>query len=461
MQTNTIMKKSTLLMLALSCMAALFFSSCNKNQPDEPKDGEARYSILVYGHAGGHMDRLMEGVWERLKPQMTNKDVRISFLYKYGKASPDAEWDARYAQPGALLDFELTNTTNLDSLRYTSTTTGWEDFELYDPELLKIAINDMKKTMPAQNYILLIWGHGAAYDPVSDYPKELRDGRNKAPQGVLYDEWLPLDTTGNNVQAMSMYELSEAIASSDIPHLKAIFFHNCLLGNMETLDQIYEKADYLFSSMHLLVSTGTPVEALVKSLYASKDFEKAGIAALSMMEPQWSSFYKEEGNLNGDFNFIKSSEFPVLDPVFARLSKRLIELYPTRKEAIDRALDNTYKPVDQMHFYDALDYANKLAKETNDAELKTIAADLKNAFDKIWIKRLTVNNRTSETRNPAEFALSVYMTNKTEYEAKVGSYQYTLQQAYEYSRFGKQSQWGNWIHTNTHTPQGNPYGAEM
>ena len=213
--------------------------------------------------------------------------------------------------------------------------------------------------------------------------------------------------------------------------------------------------------MHLLVSDGTPVEALVKSLYASKDFEKAGIAALSMMESKWSSLYKEEGNLNGDFNFIKSSEFPVLDPVFARLSKRLIELYPTRKEAIDRALDNTYKPVDQMHFYDALDYANKLAKETDDAELKTIAADLKNAFDKIWIKRLTVNNRTSETRNPAEFTLSVYMTNKTEYEAKVGSYQYTLQQAYEYSRFGKQSQWGNWIHTNTHTPQGNPYGAEM
>jgi len=33
--------------------------------------------------------------------------------------------------------------------------------------------------------------------------------------------------------------------------------------------------------------------------------------------------------------------------------------------------------------------------------------------------------------------------------------------AYEYSRFHKKTGWGNWINTNTHTPQGNPTGQVL
>lgn len=443
--------------LSMFAIATWMMTSCQgTNTPEDPEDGVARYSILVYGNAGGHMDFIMEGLWERLKPQMKSKQVRISFLYKYGKA-PEEGQKQKYAAPGTLMDFELTSTTNLDSLRYTSATTGWEDFAMYDPECLKISIDEMKKNMPAHNYILLIWGHGAGFDPNADYPKDLRNGGpKKAREGVLYDEWLPTDTLGN-AEALTMFELREAIAQSQVPHFKAIYFHNCLLGNMETLDEIYDKADYLFSSMHLLASDGWMVETLVQALYANTDFEKAGKAALTTMENHWKELYSAQGvAMNGDFNFIKSSEFAVLDPVFTRLSKRLVELYPTQSEAIDRAMDKAYKPAVRTNFYDALDYANKLAAETNDAELKAIATDMKAAFEKIFLKRLGVFNK-EDARVP-EYTLSVYVIDKEMYNKQVGTYSYTTKQAYEYSRFHQQTLWGNWLNTNTYMSTVSPCG---
>ena len=432
----------------------LGMNACKGTDP-QPTEKKARYTILVYGNAGGSMDCYIEALWERAKPLMKSDEVRLGFFYKYGKKSEAIP--QKYADPGNLLEFELTSETNLDSLRYTAATSGWEDYELYDPELLTITIDEMVKDMPAENYILLIWGHGGGFDPSTDYPKELRDGQKKARQGVVYDEWHPTKPGDQHGEGMSMYELGEAISKSKVPHFKAIFFHNCLIGNLETLDEIYDKSDYLFSSMHALFSDGVMIENLVKALYAETDFEQAGKAALTDI-PGWEQGY-QEAQANGDFNFIKTSEFAALEPVFTRLSNRLVELYPTQQAAIDQAFDKTYRVTNIHAFFDVLDYANQLAKATNDAQLQAIAADLKTAFDKIWISRRSI------LYNPqaplSEFTLSLFMMDKETYAQKVGTYNYTYKDAYEYSRFHKRTGWGNWINANTHIPQGNPIGQVL
>lgn len=432
----------------------LGMSACKGNNPEQGEK-KARYAILVYGNAGGSMDCYIENLWEQTKPLMTNRDVRLGFFYKYGKQTEGAE--QKYGRPGDLLEFELTSETNLDSLRYTAAMSGWEDYELYDPELLQITIDLMAKDMPAENYILLIWGHGGGFDPTTDYPKDLRDGQKKARQGVVYDEWFPTGLDGQHGEGMSMYELSEAIRTSKVPHFKAIFFHNCLIGNMETLDEIYDKADYLFSSMHALFSDGAMIGNLIKGLYANTDFELAGKAALTDI-PNWENEY-QEARANGDMNFLKSSEFAALEPVFARLRTRLVELYPTQSAAIDEAFDKTYKVTSEHPFFDALDYANQLAKATQDPQLQTIAADMKTAFDRMWISRRHLVYNPQAPLN--EFTLSLFMMDKQAYAQQVSTYQYTCKDAYEYSRFHKQTGWGNWINTNTHHAQGNPVGQVL
>ena len=178
--------KRIVLFIVPMVAALLGMSACKGNNPEQGEK-KARYAILVYGNAGGSMDSYIENLWEQTKPLMTNRDVRLGFFYKYGKQTEGAE--QKYGRPGDLLEFELTSETNLDSLRYTAAMSGWEDYELYDPELLQITIDLMAKEMPAENYILLIWGHGGGFDPTTDYPKDLRDGQKKARQGVVYDEW--------------------------------------------------------------------------------------------------------------------------------------------------------------------------------------------------------------------------------------------------------------------------------
>lgn len=448
------MKKIFFYILTMTAVL-LGMSACKGNGPDQPSGKKAKYTIIVYGNAGGSMDNIIEGFWERAKPLMQSKDVRLGVFYKYGKKSEDAP--QKYANPGDLLLFELTPETKLDSLRYTAAMTGWEDFELYDPELLKITIDMMADTMPAENYVLLIWGHGGGFDPAADYPKELRGDKNNVHKAVVYDEWLPTGPDARSGEAMSMYELGEAIGKSKVPHFKAIFFHNCLIGNMETLDEIYDKADYLFSSMHALFSDGTMIENLINALYANADFEAAGKAALADIKG-WEDGYKE-AEMNGDFNFIKTAEFASLEPVFARLSQRLVALYPTQSAVIDQAFDKTYRITSAHPFFDALDFANQVTKATNDAELKTIAADLKTAFDKIWVSRRRVICNPQASLD--EFTLSMFMMDKETYAKQVGTYRYTYRDAYEYSRFHKKTGWGNWINTNTHTPQGNPTGQVL
>ena len=448
------MKTKRILLFIVPMMALLLgMNACKGNDP-QPTEKKARYTILVYGNAGGSMDCYIELLWERLKPMMTSDDVRLGFFYKYGKQSDAIP--QKYGEPGNLFEFELTSETNLDSLRYTAATSGWEDYELYDPELLTITLNDMAKDMPAENYILLIWGHGGGFDPTTDYPKELRSP-SKSRQGVVYDEWVPAYPGDQHGDGMSMYELGEAISKSKVPHFKAIFFHNCLIGNLETLDEIYDKSDYLFSSMHALLSDGAMIGNLIQGLYANTDFEKAGKAALTDI-PNWEQEY-QGAQANGDFNFIKTSEFAALEPIFTRLSNRLVELYPTRQAVIDQAFDSTYQVTNIHAFFDALDYANQLAKFTKDEELQSIAADLKTAFDKIWISRRAV------VYNPqapmSEFTLSVFMLDHEKYVQNVQDYRYTYKDAYEYSRFHKHTGWGNWINTNTHIPHGNPQGQVL
>lgn len=82
---------------------------------------------------------------------------------------------------------------------------------------------------------------------------------------------------------------------------------------------------------------------------------------------------------------------------------------------------------------------------------------------KIWDKNEdgTEVELTDPQASLDEFTLSMFMMDKETYAKQVGTYRYTYRDAYEYSRFHKKTGWGNWINTNTHTPQGNPTGQVL
>ncbi len=230
------MKKIVLFIMPLIAML-LGMNACKGNDPVQPAEKKARYTIMVYGNAGGSMDSYIEHLWERTKPLMKSKDVRLGFFYKYGKKVDGAE--QKYGAPGDLLEFELTPETNLDSLCYTAATSGWEDFELYDPELLKITIDLMAKEMPAENYIFILNGHAGGWELNEDgeYPAP-----NKAPKSAITDAFF-------DGRAIKAKELHDGIKKSGIP-VGAVIFDCCLQNSIEYLPELTDVTTYTLGSGH-------------------------------------------------------------------------------------------------------------------------------------------------------------------------------------------------------------------
>ena len=73
----------------------------------------ARYTVLVYGNAGGTMDAIIEyGFWEKIQPLLKDhNNVRVVCFYKYGKKPTDEKnsYPGKYADPGDIVWFELTH----------------------------------------------------------------------------------------------------------------------------------------------------------------------------------------------------------------------------------------------------------------------------------------------------------------------------------------------------------------
>jgi hypothetical protein len=82
---------------------------------------EARYTVYVYGNAGGKMDYCIEDQFmDALKPYLTDAgNVRVVCFYKYGKDLPEEgkPFSGKYADPGDIVWFELNSKTDLDNLR--------------------------------------------------------------------------------------------------------------------------------------------------------------------------------------------------------------------------------------------------------------------------------------------------------------------------------------------------------
>lgn len=59
----------------------------------------------------------------------------------------------------------------------------------------------------------------------------------RATRGVMTDEWV-------NDEWMDMYEMGEALKGAGIDRLNTLMYHNCFMGNIESITEIKDYADY-------------------------------------------------------------------------------------------------------------------------------------------------------------------------------------------------------------------------
>ena len=445
----------------------------------------ARYTVLVYGNAGGTMDKIIEyGFWEKIQPLLKDhNNVRVVCFYKYGKDLPEDRkpFTGKYAEPGDIVWFDLNDTTKLENIRNGGLQAyGYEKeakaMKLCDPKTVSAFIQISSLVCPAEQYVFSIWGHGNGLIPMTDVPGKYEDpAAAPATRGVIADEW-------NKHEELDMYELRAAIQSAGLNRLNTIFFHNCLMGNMETLTELRGLSDYIVASAHLLESEGELLTEYVRGLLEKGNTEDAIAQMFERVHPKWEQSYHgiEEDNgqiveswKNGDYKLIRTAKLDAIIDAAKRLADRLLALYPTQREAIDKAtkevyrfntyIDNKQSPDKSIGnsyrtpFFDLADYAHLLTKETGDAEMAAISSDLDKAFSEAFVHYADVSTNVQHLDH---YTLSVCLTNNDIYTANfIGFYPNALcnfDQGYEQTTFHKLTGWGNWLRTNQHYLWGNP-----
>ena len=449
----------------------------------------ARYTVFVYGNAGGNMDMIIEyGFWEKVKQLLTDhNNVRVVCFYKYGQdLPPKRPFKGKYADPGDIVWFELTDTTNLEKIRTEGMQAlGYEkeakEMKLCDPKTVNAFIQISSMVCPAEQYVFSIWGHGNGLSPMADVPGKY-EAAAPATRGVIGDEW-------NEHEELDMYELKAAIQSAGLSRLNTIFFHNCLMGNMETLTELRGLSDYIVASAHLLESEGELLTEYVRGLLEKGNTEDAIAQMFERVHPKWEQSYhgfndeddgsKTEYWYNGDYKLIRTAKLDAIIDAAKRLADRLVALYPTQKDAIDSATQKVYRfytlILDYLSpnqrslltyvnpFVDLADYAHLLAKETGDAEMDAISADLDKAFSEAFVHYADVNTNEQHLDH---YTLSVCLTNNQFYTADAAKLPYVeyfapyhlcnFDQGYEQTTFHKLTGWGNWLRTNQQLLWGNP-----
>ena len=431
----------------------------------------AKFTVFVYGNAGGTMDEIIEfGFWERIKGYLKDhNNVRVVCMYKYGMDLPEAgsPFSGKYAQPGDIVWFELNDETDLDKIKEEGMQAigmGEEakQLKICNPNTMRMFLEFSSLQCPAEDYVLAIWGHGAGFDAMNDVPGkyEIKD----VTRGVMADEWV-------SGEWMDMYEMYAAMQAAGIDHFRTLMFHNCFMGNIETLTQARHLADYIIASSHVLNSDGRLMTEFVRGLVETGDPEKAGQLMFERSTPEWQNGYSEDGACdNGDYKMIRTDKFQPIIDASKQLCDRLLALYPTQKEAIDRATKSVYRihPLDGNEnmkfqwvypFFDIANYAQLLAKETGDAELKAISADMDQAFKDAFVHYRDVSNSKEHLDR---YTLSVCLLSKLYYTL---DYKTTFpekdllnnyNEGYEKCDFHKLTGWGNWLSTNTQELDSNP-----
>ena len=414
-------------------------TSCSSDDDDKaPKEqtpgtdvkrDRARYTVLIYGNAGGRMDQVIENTWDKLKPILDDStNVRVLVMYKYGKESE--KFSGRYGKPNDLVLFELTNKTDLTQLHETSAIQAPE-YRLYDSLCLSDILRNLKNDAPADNYILVLWGHGAGYDIVNDRPD------NMITRGVLYDETL-------EGKGMNMYQFADALATSSNMHFQCLMFHNCLMGNIETLTEVQQYADYFFVSSHVLLSFGDPVVSLVDKLKKSTSYDFENTAKDMFVDLK--CLYDERKGIpqeawpdmdanNLDFKIIRS------DDLIEKLSEE------QKKQAMT-ACAYSYNYDSYTYLIDLKQYIKTVAAAINDPELSDYANTAISYMDESVIQRWDGARPSSKLK---EFYLSVMLPyhDLLHYPTK-GTF--TVAESYFPSAFNRRTGWALWMDANKYFP---------
>lgn len=436
-------------LLMLLALYSISIISCSKKDKDVPipDDSERTYTIMMYGCAGGNLDRAMIMNIQEALIYGSSDRVKFTGQVKFSDRFQDTE------------EFKGTQRFIIgaeNGIWYTPEEVLDSELELFNPKNLTDFINWSKEKCPSDDYILLLWNHGSAWMPEFDAP----DSR-----AIIHDDIL-------DSQAMTLDELVKGIKDSGTK-MKMIYYDACLMGMLEVVTGIRECAEYALCSSHVTPDMGGDYTSLMYHLNHSSDFEEAISGFCREVVSHWNSL-----DMSLDLTLIDLANMDKLLEEIKVLSGYMEDAAKITSQCMcehngeacssqydddhkiattfKNALNNSYHyiwlyeedGVSAYPYYDIMSLAEILANgPTNSysARFVNIASRINRAMDDaIVCKQLT---SVIERWN---FSLGVTIVNSDAWT------KYGYDSTYEDLDFDRQTGWGKWLSVNPILPAGNP-----
>jgi hypothetical protein len=227
---------------------------------ESPPPPEREWTFIIYMAAENDLEAAaihdfneLEGVDFSSYPV----SVLVLFDRTAGYDATNGNWtDTRLYEVG--LDTYGVNTSiisrRLDCPELDLSATAETELDMSDPMVLSHLITYAKRVYPADNYGLLIWGHGTGWRGIGEPEQELPEPL----KAIAFD-----DTTNHY---MSLPSLEGALAGKG---LSLIGFDTCFAALLEVAYQLRNDAQWLIGSEGVIPANGWDYTALFNSFFQS------------------------------------------------------------------------------------------------------------------------------------------------------------------------------------------------
>ena len=400
------------------------------------------------------MDYAIDDIAKALN--VSNNQVRVTVMYSMSKDIsgikaylPKVTEADFLGEFGKTYRYELTKDVDLtlDGFRKKYFYKNASEVELYKQSTLVDYIKWAKRTAPAENYILMPMNHGGGFD---------LDQEVASTRSIVYDD---------NHNSTGLSSKTIAAALKETGNVKAIYWYGCLMGQLEVLTELAPYCDYQFASAHVARINNLHILGLINAINASPDnFEAAIEKQHKAIESVNSDFLNVEDdddpnvthNENCDFGCWRSDKLADINTQVKALAALLESNYATAEADINTATSKVYLFEKDCTYADLLDFANQVAANLTDTQLKTqaqtIAADMKKAYAAATVYRFNGVNLisadgyyvapvNSEEKNEFSLGISIYAKDESTYKKYVANY--------KASAFEAATGWSKWLDVNT------------
>ncbi len=200
-----------------------------------------------------------------------------------------------------------------------------------NPDVLREVIQDVIELYPAQEYGLILWSHGTS--------------------------WMPAESTLRSFGSDSDTRMNIPDLARSLPvKFNFILFDACLMGSVEVVYELKDKADYIIASSTETVYEGFPYEQIIPKLIQTQiDF--------NAVAQSYFDYYNAQQNAH------QSATVSVIDthylPELAYSLKQLVERSNVNLQSFDRTSVQRLDVYKEQYVFDLLDFVDKLLPEAD------------------------------------------------------------------------------------------------